>query len=556
MNTHVTSVLAEASLMWISARGLGLAAWLTSSLTVAFGLLTAQPAIRARISPGSRLTAHRMLAFGAVVLAMGHVLVLLPDPYAKLTWVDVFVPGLAEQMALPTALGTVAFVVLLLVTGVSLLRLPLGSNTWRAVHATAFAVWPLATAHYVLAGTDATRAWSVVMLVSTSALLAALLIARGWTPALQWVRVRGRHPVDAAFTTDASERVGAAGLAPPPASGPASSPGLRAVAPQDLRVIRTRANTADALTIEFDRPAGFEFAPGQFLTLRVPLDQGYAARCYSLSSTPDDGVLAITVKRVPGGAASTWLVEHASPGMHLTALPPSGTFRLDAGQDPLLMCAAGSGITPLYSMISHELTHGQRHISLLYANTDSGNVIFGDELAELARRYPERFELIVWLECTRGRPTTDDLTALFAAHSGAQMYLCGPAGFAAVVRTSATQAGWPDDRVHFEEFASLGSDPFELLTRRTTDAATSSTTLQVSVAGERVVVPWDDDLSLVEALLVAGVDAPRSCMAGRCATCVCTVVSGEVETRATVRNGEAVLACQTRPVGGLVRVDF
>ena len=541
--------------MWISARGLGLAAWLTSSLTVAFGLLTAQPAIRARISPGSRITAHRTVAFGTVTLAVGHVLVLLPDPYAKLTWVDAFVPGLAEQMTLPTAFGTVAFVVLLLVTGVSLLRLPLGSRMWRVVHTTAFAVWPLATAHYVLVGTDATRAWSVVMLVAVSALLAALLIARAWTPALEWVRVRGRYPVDVALTAGAAAGIASTRLASP-ATGSRSSPGLREVTPREITVTHTRPNTANALTITFDRPAGFDFSPGQFLTIRVPLDRGYVARCYSLSSSPDDEGLAITVKRVPGGAASTWLVDHASPGMQLTALPPSGAFRLDNSQAPLLLFAAGSGITPLYSMISHELEHGHRQISLLYANTDDGNVIFAAELEELARRYPERFELTLWLESLRGRPTTDDVTALLAQHGGAQMYLCGPAGFAAVVRASAAQAGWPEDRVHFEEFYSMNSDPFELLDRRATFGEAAATTLQARVAGEQVVVPWNDDLSLIEALLVAGVDAPRSCMAGRCATCACTVVSGEVETRAAVAAGQVVLACQTRPVGGSVSVHF
>ena len=102
----------------------------------------------------------------------------------------------------------------------------------------------------------------------------------------------------------------------------------------------------------------------------------------------------------------------------------------------------------------------------------------------------------------------------------------------------------------------MNSDPFELLDRRATFGEAAATTLQARVAGEQVVVPWNDDLSLIEALLVAGVDAPRSCMAGRCATCACTVVSGEVETRAAVAAGQVVLACQTRPVGGSVSVHF
>ena len=86
-----------------------------------------------------------------------------------------------------------------------------------------------------------------------------------------------------------------------------------------LRVAAVVAETADSCSLVFelrpDQASRFSYQPGQFLTLRVPDEQGSVARCYSLSSSPHvDEQLRVTVKRVEGGCASNWICENAEPG--------------------------------------------------------------------------------------------------------------------------------------------------------------------------------------------------------------------------------------------------
>lgn len=537
MTFDVTWNLADVSLLWISSRALGLAAWVASSLTVVVGLISAQPAMRARLALASRVAIHRTLAFATVTFAAAHVVALIPDPYAKLSWVDAFVPGLATRMTFPTALGTLAFLLLLAVTFAGALRVRLSSPVWRVLHTAAYAVWPLATAHYVLMGTDTMRTWSLSLLGGVSILMAVTLWWRVLTKALDWVRVRGRQPQPVLAEAVTQNH---------------------ALTPLQLTIVRKWSNTRSASTIEFERPPGTSFEPGQFLTLRVPTGSGGSvARCYSLCSTPTDGHLAITVKKVPNGVASSWLVDDAQPGDSLLALPPSGRFTLIRNGRPLLMMAAGSGITPVYSMVVTALADTTRHVTLFYANTDADNVIFHEQLLQLTQQHPERFTYIPWLESEQGRPQDDDIIAVLQRELDVEIYICGPSGFMNAVRTCTADQGFAMDRVHHEQFSSMDTNPFTLFEDTDLDQADDPACLvEAQVGAEQVVVPWMADHSLAEALLRAGVDAPRSCMAGRCATCACTVLAGEVLTKNPVDDSGVVLSCQTRPVSSTVSVRF
>ena len=95
--------------------------------------------------------------------------------------------------------------------------------------------------------------------------------------------------------------------------------------------------TADAASLVFDTPADgtFDYRAGQYLTLRLQIAGKPVLRCYSMSSAPLAGEpLAITVKRVAGGVASNWLIDHVRPGERILARPPSGTFVLGKNSGP------------------------------------------------------------------------------------------------------------------------------------------------------------------------------------------------------------------------------
>jgi ferredoxin-NADP reductase len=148
--------------------------------------------------------------------------------------------------------------------------------------------------------------------------------------------------------------------------------------------------TGDAASLALDVPpalAGtFAYRPGQFVTVRVPSEQtGSVARCYSLCSSPQAGERpAITVKRTAGGYASNWLLDHVAAGTVLDLLPPAGTFCPRSLGGDFLLFAAGSGITPIISILKSVLAAGRGRVALVYANRDDQSVIFAQELRRLA----------------------------------------------------------------------------------------------------------------------------------------------------------------------------
>ena len=148
--------------------------------------------------------------------------------------------------------------------------------------------------------------------------------------------------------------------------------------------------TGDACSLVLDVPPGlsgtFGYRPGQFVTVRVPSERcGSVARCYSLSSSPVAGERpAITVKRTEGGYASNWIADHVAAGTVLDLLPPAGTFCPQSLDADFLLFAAGSGITPVMSILKSALAAGRGRIVLVYANRDEGSVIFGPALRGLA----------------------------------------------------------------------------------------------------------------------------------------------------------------------------
>lgn len=171
----------------------------------------------------------------------------------------------------------------------------------------------------------------------------------------------------------------------------------------ELQVTRVVEETADARSLVFAVPEGstvpadrLRYAPGQFLTLRVPPSDrtGSVARCYSLSSSPFTGdELTVTVKRTAqGGYASNWLCDNAHAGMRMHVLaPPSGTFVPPKTLDTdFLLLAAGSGITPMLAICKSALSEGAGRVVLVYANRDENSVIFGATLRELSAKYPDR----------------------------------------------------------------------------------------------------------------------------------------------------------------------
>lgn len=334
-----------------------------------------------------------------------------------------------------------------------------------------------------------------------------------------------------------------------------------------LKVLDVIEETADARSFLFDIPAElrerFRYKPGQFLTLHVPVGEKPLPRCYSLSSTPAlDEPLRVTVKRVTDGRASNWLCTHLHSGDVIEVATPAGIFTPKAGglDGLFLMFAGGSGITPVLSIIRTVLAEGKGCIRLIYANRDERSVIFGKLLAQLSREYPQRLQVIHWLDSVQGIPSQAQLSAL-ARDGGtpAQCFICGPGVFMDAAAAALHDLGVPHANIHIERFVSLPTDAEE---PPAPTANGDNATLEVELDGQSLTLPVLPGQLLIDAMEAAGMQPPYSCRAGACAACMCHLEEGDIELQHNHVLSQDdldqgwVLACQSLARSPRVKLKF
>ena len=329
-----------------------------------------------------------------------------------------------------------------------------------------------------------------------------------------------------------------------------------------VRVAEVVWETGDACSLVLDLPSpGFDYRPGQFVTVRIPSELcGSVARCYSLCSSPLAGERpAITVKRTAGGYASNWILDHVVAGTVLDVLPPAGTFWPGSLEGDFLLFAAGSGITPVMSILKSALAAGRGRVILVYANRDEGSVIFGSLLRQLAFDSGGRLVVVHWLDSLLGVPSAAALAALARPYSSFDAFICGPDPYLAVVREALGGLGVPGSRVHVERFVSLAENPFEVVA--VPDGGLAAT-LSVTLDGATTLLPWPAGTRMLDVLIEAGLDAPYSCRQGICGACACQLTGGEVEMAhnevlepADLADGY-ILACQAVSLTPEVRITY
>ena len=335
-----------------------------------------------------------------------------------------------------------------------------------------------------------------------------------------------------------------------------------------LRVAAVDELCDDAVAITFDVPAGFEFRPGQSLTIR----RGEARRSYSICA-PAGARPRIGVREVAGGAVSSWLVHDVRPGDEVEALPPSGRFVPDLttpGHHVLI--AAGSGITPVLSIAASVLAHPASRITLLYGNRRTDSVMFADELADLKDRHPERVTLIHVLsreardvELFSGRLDAAKLRELvplvIEPKAVDHWWLCGPYGMVVDAQQVLTELGVAAGQIHRELFyVEDVAPPPATHTEAEPDGPASQVTVVLDGRATTVTLPRTS--TVLEGAQRARPDLPFACKGGVCGTCRARVTEGEVTMRRNFALDPAeltagfVLTCQSIPATPKVAVTY
>lgn len=349
-----------------------------------------------------------------------------------------------------------------------------------------------------------------------------------------------------------------------------------------LKVTDVRRETRDAVVLTLaprdeDR-ALFDFTQGQYLTFRRSFDGEELRRSYSICAGVDDGCLQVGIKRVDGGAFSTWANENLAPGDMIEAMPPMGKFSLPLDPDAArhyVGFAAGSGITPVLSIVKTVLRREPKsRFTLVYANRQISSIMFREELEDLKNLYLGRFSVLHVLESEAqeidlftGRIDAAKMTALFDRwidpKSVDAAFICGPEPMMLTVAQSLRDHGLRDDQIRFELFAS--GQPGRAKARPVSKATEAGEGTQAIVTLDGATRSFSmprEGQTILDAAIASNMDAPYSCKAGVCSTCRCKVLEGEVEMAVNhaledyeVRAGY-VLSCQSYPLTDRVVVTY
>ena len=337
-----------------------------------------------------------------------------------------------------------------------------------------------------------------------------------------------------------------------------------------LRVKRIVEETRDTKSFVFDVPDDardlFAYESGQFCTFKVRFGDEDLLRCYSMSSSPHtDPDLTTTVKRVPGGRVSNWMLDEVAEGDVLSLTRPAGVFTLGPRAVPLVAFAAGSGITPVISVVKAALATTDRPVRLLYANRDRESVIFAADLDALVAAHPGRLEVEHHLDVERGFVHSDAVTGFVGPTADGDFYVCGPTPFMDVVEDALALLHVPSAQVFIERFAfaaSARADEPPASPAVAGGGAGGAETVAIVLDGARHEVRYQPGETFLETARRAGLRPPFSCEAGSCATCMARVEEGEVNMRVNnaltpeeVAEGW-VLTCQGFPASASVTVVY
>lgn len=325
--------------------------------------------------------------------------------------------------------------------------------------------------------------------------------------------------------------------------------------------------TPDAATFTFRAPSGawFDYQPGQFITLDLPLPGGNIQRTYTISSSPSRPLsISVTVKAQRTSLATRWMLDHLRPGMRIKAYGPSGIF--SSHRHPAkkhLFISAGSGVTPMMSMTTWAWDSGEMpDIVFVHAARAPSEIIFRRRLEQFADRVPglqlrftveENDPFTAWTGYV-GRLNAIMLGLMAPDYLEREVFCCGPEPFMQSVRDMLVSLGFDMEHYHQESFgAPIRTEADAPVIEDT--APEEGAKAQITFAASGVTAPCAETDTVLAVAKRSGLNIPSGCTFGLCGTCKIKKVSGEVHM---VHNGGIsdediadgyILACCSHPMG-------
>ncbi len=360
-----------------------------------------------------------------------------------------------------------------------------------------------------------------------------------------------------------------------------------------LSIEKINQEIPGAHSITFEVPGSlselFNYKAGQYLTVKVMINGQEERRSYSMSSSPRDGEVTITVKQVEGGKVSNFLCKEIKVGDSLEVMAPEGRFTPKLNPEiskSYYLFAGGSGITPLMSILKTIMEEEPlSFVHLLYGNRNEDTIIFQEALSKLKLRYGDQFVYEHILSQPKkekaggitgmfkkakmnwsgkvGRINTTTIQEFLNDNptkgTGAEYFLCGPAGMMETVNGALLGKGISEKLIHQEYFVVAKKDQSDTGNNA---PVSGNVSLEITLDGTPYQLELKDGETVLEAALREKMDAPFSCQSGACSTCMAKVVEGKVAMDSClaldddeVENGY-VLTCQSRPTTNTVKITY
>lgn len=328
----------------------------------------------------------------------------------------------------------------------------------------------------------------------------------------------------------------------------------------------------------------FEYQPGQFITLIFDhLAKQQVRRSYSISSSPGDPNIRVTVQKIPNGLVSRYMVDQVDVGDHIKGLTPAGRFTLpkdlDHSIEKIVLIGGGSGFTPLFSLLQHVLKRKCRlEVMLILANSTPADILFSDELFLLKTRFPERLKLqlvisrptaefiekcgqINGIQLYQGRVSNFLMEKWIRSYTGvagsddALFYVCGPVGLKLKTIPVLRMMGFADATIFEEDF--IIKEPF-----RPNANTFQNAEVMLKYNGKEFMFNVKGGQTILEAALESGIELPYHCRSGICTTCAgkCSygkaMMYGQDAVIDTETSKGDILTCVAYPMTSYLKLEI
>lgn len=306
-----------------------------------------------------------------------------------------------------------------------------------------------------------------------------------------------------------------------------------------------------------------DYKAGQFITLIFDHHREEIRRSYSLTSSPDEHHLAITIQRIANGEISRFMLTKINVGDIIQAAEPAGRFTLSNDKEKdILFFAAGSGIVPIFSQLKYAFSHpGKSKFTLIYSSRDAASILFNEELKALAAQHPARLTIINLLSSEANRLTNIKVEQLVnkvirTDITDAEFYLCGPFDYMRMVRLTLLYMGAEPAQIRKENFVT------ETIAVPTTRVIYPPKNIKINFNNETYDLTVGENQSILQAALQNNIQLPYSCRDGICSACTAICKSGTIQmakndvlTAADLAAG-LILTCTGHPVTDDVMIGY